>query len=60
MLFVTGQLRAMWGVATVSLCFSVWTAFWGRFQPKNPALGHKMGARGQPGPRTVGGQRWVH
>ena len=41
-LFVGGQSRRTWSVATVSLPLAVWSGFWGLLGPKKAVLGHKM------------------
>ena len=49
-LFVTGQSRHKWSVATVSLRLAVLTRFRGRFRPKKAILGHKMRSFGRASP----------
>ena len=41
-LLVTGQLRRMWSVQTISLPWVVLNGFRGHFGPKKDVLGHKM------------------
>ena len=49
-LFVKGQLRRAWGVATVCCHLPVLTEFQGRFGPKKAVLGHKMRSFGRAPP----------
>ena len=49
-LFVTGQLRRMWSVATVSLHLAVLSGFRDCFGQKKAVLGHKMRSLGRAPP----------